>query len=398
MGEEDEESVLGIPVCDPDVLKASQFVLVSVGITAFFLVMELSQVAEQRGLRNLSTSEVILRVVDMVRALFMIVSGYVGAKRSNRCLLGLFCMITVLSCLESAGSGVYAIRQHEKAGIVALQFFSSVFFMIAFHYSRFLFVQAGVGALSGMPRRDGAHGQYEMLGVQLLDLKVLKATQMVFTSVGIVVGILGSFVIVGAESAFSSSNVRGFWLICLGICLSMMYTSYFGVKRSNIALLSCFVTISGALCSLSVVFTLVAVMACGTLCLSFVLFWAGVSVVFGVALKNAQFLRSRANTGVVLTAPCQTDSAGPAAVQIGRGEAGPAPLEEGDIGFKNSAAMIDGEADCEVEIHLPSTRGRVEAGPEPLEEGDIGVKNSAAVIDGEAAYEVGIPVPSARGV
>merc|ERR1719356_1609082 len=119
-----------------------------------------------------------------------------------------------------------------------------------------------------------------------MDLKVLKATQNVFTSLGISMGIFGTTVIVGAESAISNESFRTFWVTCLCLIVSMAYTGYFGVKYSKVQLLACFSAINAVLCCLASVTAAFVVLFCGFKCTSMAVFWIGVTMVWFSAMKS----------------------------------------------------------------------------------------------------------------
>jgi len=303
---EAEECVLGIPIADPEVLKATQFVLVSVGISAFFLVLELSQVAEQRGLTGLNRTEVAFWCLDTTRAVAITLSGYFGVKRSNRALLGCFCGISCLSAALSLGLAVRDSAVGAKAGTVALRAFAALFFSLGGYASFHLFRRAGEGALIGQP--GSGKSSYVLLGIPMMDLQVLKATQGVFTSLGIMVCLLGSFVVVGAESAVSNAAFRSLWLCCLGIVLSMSYTAIFGVKRSSITLLSCFSCICGSLCVFFFFVAMLTGLACGRRCPTAIIFNVFVLGILFSALRNSRILRLKIAEGVALTAAPQQEA------------------------------------------------------------------------------------------
>lgn len=301
-----EEFVLGLAIGDPEVLKAAQFVKTSVGITAFFLILELVHVLEQQGLRGLSQSEKFFWVVNTARAVVLTISGYLGVKLSSRTCLGCFCGISILSSGTALVTTLHNLRQAAPVGLVVLRFFACLFFAMGGYFSWKLYERSKEGALIGGDGSKASDKQaYSLLGIPMMDLQVLKATQSVFTSLGIVVCLLGSFVIVGAEGALVHAHFLSLWLFCVLVVSSMSYTAVAGIMRSNKALLSCFCVISGTLCGFFAVGTLMTILACGHHCLTIIVFDLFVVGVFGVALQNATTLKLKIMEGVSLTAIIQ---------------------------------------------------------------------------------------------
>jgi len=300
-----EEFVLGLAIGDPEVLKAAQFVKTSVGITAFFLVIELVHVLEQRGFTGMSQSEIFVWAVDTVREVVIIISGYLGVKLSSRICLGCFCGMSILSSGIAVVSTLKDLKQAAPVGLVVLRFFASVFFAMGGYFSWKLFERAKDGALIGGDGSSVNKDAYSLLGIPMMDLQVLKATQWVFTSLGIVVCLLGSFVIIGFQDALWQGKLTFLWFFCLGVVVSMSYTAVFGIMRSSMSLLACFICLSGSLCTFFIVGTVLTILLCeklGMHCLTSVIFNLFVVGVFGSALQNATTLRRKIATGVSLTA------------------------------------------------------------------------------------------------
>jgi len=300
-----EESVLGLAIGDPEVLKATQFVLTSVGITAFFLLLELMHVLEQQGLHDLTSLDKFLWAVDTLRAIATTVSGYLGIKWSNRIFLGCFCGVSILSSVMALITSFYDLQHSVPAGFLVLRFFACLFFAMGGYFSWILFQRAKDGALIGGDGSSVNKDAYSLLGIPMMDLQVLKATQWVFTSLGIVVCLLGSFVIIGFQDALWQGKLTFLWFFCLGVVVSMSYTAVFGIMRSSMSLLACFICLSGSLCTFFIVGTVLTILLCeklGMHCLTSVIFNLFVVGVFGSALQNATTLRRKIATGVSLTA------------------------------------------------------------------------------------------------
>lgn len=327
-----EESVLGLAIGDPEVLKATQFVLTSVGITAFFLVLELMHVLEQRGLQKMTQLETFLWAVDTFRAVATTVSGYLGIKWSNRIFLGAFCAMELFSSGMAVITSISDILHGAPVGFFVLRFFAALFFALGGYFSWILFQRAKDGALiGGGGSRAANKDAYSLLGIPMMDLQVLKATQSVFTSLGIVVCLLGSFVIIGFEGALTEGKFTFLWFFCLGIVVSMSYTAVFGITRSNSSLLSCFICLSGSLCAFFGLGTVLTILTCGRHCLTSTIFDLFVVGVFGSALQNSMILRRKLEQGVSLTATIREDQEmGPVpAERMGAGT-GDAPQASGD--------------------------------------------------------------------
>jgi len=323
-----EEFVLGLAIGDPEVLKAAQFVKTSVGITAFFLVIELVHVLEQRGFTGMSQSEIFVWAVDTVREVVIIISGYLGVKLSSRICLGCFCGMSILSSGIAVVSTLKDLKQAAPVGLVVLRFFASVFFAMGGYFSWKLFERAKDGALIGGDGSQATDKQaYSLLGLHMMDLQVLKATQSVLTSLGIIVCLLGSFVIIGAEGALLHSHFLSLWVFCVLVVLSMSYTAIAGIMRSSKPLLSCFCAISGTLCGFFGLGTLMTMLSCGSRCLTIIVFDLFVVGVFGMALQNAMILKTKVVQGVPLTATIQ--------VQEEKEETGPVPAELVGVGAKD---------------------------------------------------------------
>jgi len=303
-----QESVLGLAIGDPEVLKATQFVLTSVGITAFFLLLELMHVLEQQGLHDMTHLDILLWAVDTLRALAITVSGYLGIKWSNRIFLGSFCAVSILSSVMALITSISDLRQSVPAGFLVLRFFACLFFAMGGYFSWMLFQRAKDGALIGGGGNAAVNKDaYHLLGIPMMDLQVLKATQWVFTSLGVVVCMLGSFVIVGFQDALWKGKFTYLWFFCLGVVASMSYTAVFAVMRSNSALLSCFICLSGSLGTFFVSGTVITILLCGLRCLTSMIFDLFMVGVFGSALQNAMILRRKLAEGVSLTGTIQDD-------------------------------------------------------------------------------------------
>lgn len=163
----------------------------------------------------------------------------------------------------------------------------------------------------------------------MMDIKVLKATQMVFTSLAIVGSILGSFVVRGAEGAATDSSFRVAWLSCVALLLSLGFSGYYGVKTSSPKLLGFFASLSGTLFGLFMIISMLTATACGGGCMTAVFFGFGIAGILGVATKNAVFLKTKALDGTILTAPVSESPAVVAPTQFGV-EMGEPPPKEGE--------------------------------------------------------------------
>merc|ERR1740123_527449 len=242
-------------------------------------------------------------VVDTLRAAAITLSGYLGIKLSSRIFLGCFCGISILSSGMALFTTLRDLKRAAPVGLVVLRFFASLFFAMGGYFSWVLFERAKEGALIGNSGGKATDKQaYSLLGIPMMDLQVLKATQTVFTSLGIVVCLLGSFVIVGAEGALVHAYFLSLWIFCLLVVVSMSYTAVVGVMRSNKALLGCFCAISGSLCAFFGLGTVLTLLTCGRHCLTTTIFDLFVVGVFGVALQNATILKKKVLEGVSLTA------------------------------------------------------------------------------------------------
>jgi hypothetical protein len=232
-------------------------------------------------------------------------SGYFGVKRSSRALLLGFFIVALVSCIESILEAIYDIYVQDPVGFVTLSFCEALFFIVAMHYARFLWKTSRERDLPEAPP-DGfdASAGYSLLGMRMLDIKVLKATQLLFTSLAIVASIFGSIVIRGAEGALGSEGWRAGWLIMFGTIVSLVFSGYFGVNNSNAGLLFCFSAIS---CTLLIMFGIISVLTAlscyGEGCWTIVFFGLGLTTILGIAIKNANFLTDRIKGGTILTAP-----------------------------------------------------------------------------------------------
>lgn len=347
----EEEDVLGISTRDPAVLKATQFILSCVGITAFFLVMELVSVLEDQGFAGLSRFEIIWWIFDTAKSFLLIVTGYLGLKRSSSVLLACFFMLSLLSGLECLAESIYYWYAGDEPGYIVLQVFEAVFFGISMKYARFLWTEARQRSLhEAPPGGTSSKNEYTMLGMQLQDLKVLKATQMVFTSLAVLGSVLGAIVIVGAEIAVSDEHYRTFWSSCLTILLSLALSGYYGVKQSNAGLLLVFVLITGFLLVLFAFFAAVLFLTCtGSGCMTTTTFALGLATVLCIAFKNALFLRRRAAEGErlaeLVTVGADDDAIQPTQFGVELETASPDTLK-----YVSKAPEIGehGELECEV--------------------------------------------------
>merc|ERR1740117_1351577 len=141
------EDVLGISISDPEILKATQFLVASISVNAFFLVIDLVNVIEQQGLHGLDNVQIVFWAVDTPIAALMVFSGYVGVKKSNGKLLGTFYYLSVLAITTSIGQAIHDIYAKLRFGEVLLQFLAALFFAAGGHFARFLRDEASRGSL-----------------------------------------------------------------------------------------------------------------------------------------------------------------------------------------------------------------------------------------------------------
>lgn len=317
-------------------LKATQFVLTSVGISAFFLLIELMHVLEAQGLHDMTNLDLFLWVIDTLRAVVITVSGYLGIKWSNRNFLGCFCAVSILSSVMALITAFADFMHSAPVGFLVLRVFACLFFAIGGYFSWLLFQRAKDGTLIGGGGSSASNKDaYSLLGIPMMDLQVLKATQWVFTSLGIVVCLLGSFVIIGFQGALLEGKFTFLWFFCLGVVGSMSYTAVIGIMRSSAGLLSCFMCLSGSLCCFFGFGTVITIVTCGLHCLTSTIFDLFVVSVFASALHNATILRRKIKEGVSLTATIQEDEemGQVPADRLGAGTADePPPPGEEDIG------------------------------------------------------------------
>merc|ERR1712232_20503 len=97
----------------------------------------------------------------------------------------------------------------------------------------------------------------------------------------------------------------------------MTYTGYFGVKYSKANLLSCFSAINAVLCCLSCVTAAFVVLYCGFKCTSLAVFWIGVTMVFFSAMRNATFLKEKAQAKSLTTVTNTEEFQAPTAATVG---------------------------------------------------------------------------------
>lgn len=294
----DEGNVLGISILDPEVLKATQVILVAVGITAFFLVLDLVIVIETEGLRGLSRVEVFLWIIDTAKSIFMIFSGHAGVKKSSSFLLGCFCLLSIVSCGAELTSGALDITKHARATSFMLHFFAAVFYAVAVYFSRFLWVEAREGSLHDGLKTGSDRGGYTVLGIALPNLQFLKITQRLFTSLGIIICILGSVLIISLDQVLIDAPARMAFACCFITMMSLSYSGYFGVKKSSAGLLACFSCISGVSCTFLLLVTVFAVWTCTAECMVTLVINVGVTGVFGVATSSAWYLRRMVKAGM----------------------------------------------------------------------------------------------------
>merc|ERR1712146_242231 len=102
----------------------------------------------------------------------------------------------------------------------------------------------------------------------MMDMQVLKATQMVFTCLAIVASILGSIVVRGFEGAISDASFRIVWLACLAVLCALCFSGYYGVKKSDARLLGFFSYVSGSLFTMFSAIALLTAATCGGECLT----------------------------------------------------------------------------------------------------------------------------------
>lgn len=318
---EEVEEIMGIAVLDPDILKATQFVMVTVGISAFFLLVQLTATFERTGLPGFSTWQVAWWVMDMMIMILLVFFGYVGVKRSSRCFLAVFFLLSFVAFVEDLVEACFALEAHVVAGDVALQFIQAVYFVIGMHYARYLWKEAGRRPLhEAAPTGQPSNG-YTMMGINMLDLKVLKSTQLVFTSIAIVGSVFGSWIIVSAQPMLTDESSRGFWLVSVTLFVGWVLSGYFGIRKSSPGLLRCFSRLALVFCFFFAASFALGVMVCFAYCWTQSVLGLGITAAFFVAWRHSLYLKDKAVSGVVLTAPVANGaSAGvtaPVAIQMG---------------------------------------------------------------------------------
>jgi len=298
--------VFGISIADPDVLKATQFVLTATGINLFVLVMELLSAFEEHGIRSTGAVMALIWVLDVVRCTLLVFSGYKGIRRSDGFLLGCFCCISVASGFIAVACSIFELFAGPKGVSISLAAWyamNSAFFFAMAYASWFLRAMVADGSL--LTQRSQTTNTYSLFGIEMMDMKVLKMTQTLFISLGIVVFILGSIVVAGVEPALRAKGFGHAWLLWIAsITGLLMVSGYYGVKRSSERLLCCFSCISG---SLFFCFTFMLVMTliicAGYRCPTAAVFCFGMSGLLYTAMRNSILLRRKALEGVILTAP-----------------------------------------------------------------------------------------------
>mmetsp|Transcript_71644 Transcript_71644/g.171243 ORF Transcript_71644/g.171243 Transcript_71644/m.171243 type:complete len:398 (+) Transcript_71644:150-1343(+) len=243
---QDEESVFGVSIADPEILKATQWVLTSVSITFFFLGLQLLQeIEEQEEEVSFSNSEMLWWAIDTCVQFTLVLSGYTGVKRSSRPQLALFWVLSFVSCIESVFEAVIGWLGRETSGLIAIKVCEAIFYAIGVHYGRYLWREAG--GRSSLHSREAAplRSSYNMLGIPIVNLRVLRATQSLFTSLGIVCCILGQIVLANAQDALRyKGDAFWSWLICVAALVLMFVSGYFGVRWSSFMLLTIFMAMN----------------------------------------------------------------------------------------------------------------------------------------------------------
>jgi len=255
----------------------------------------------------------------MVRCVFLILTGYFGVKRSSRGLLLCFFLLSLFSCGLVVFSSIYEITTSEiEIGEITLEFFEALYFLVAMHYSRFLWKESRERSLLDAPP-DGSLNEsgYTMLGINMLDMKVLKATQLLFTSLAIIGSIFGIVIVHDFQGATKDKNALIGWLMCVIFLVSLGYSGYFGVKRSSSNLLCFFSIISGSLGALFFATTTFTAFLCIPSCLAIVMFGYGITGVLWIAVSNAFYLMRKASTGTALSQPVKEQVGGTEATVIG---------------------------------------------------------------------------------
>lgn len=332
---ETAEDVLGISMLDPDILKATQFVMVTVFTTLFFLVVQLTATFERSGFADFTKIEIAWWIVDVTIMSCLTCFGYFGVKRSNRSFLAAFFFLSFLAFVENVVEGAYIFSsdQTEVVGEVVLCCMQALYFVLGMHYSRYLWREAGRRSLNeAAPGTGSQTTAYSLMGIHMLDMKVLKATQRVFTSIAIVASVFGSWLIAIAQPMLTDESSRPAWLIIMGLFLFWIFSGYFGVRLSRAGLLRCFSSVALVFSSFFGFFFVVGLFYCPVYCKTQAVLFFGIALAFGVAWRSSIYLKDQACAGVVLTKPITSypiegDSVTvPGPVQVGV----PAELELGE--------------------------------------------------------------------
>ncbi|CAK0831073.1 unnamed protein product [Prorocentrum cordatum] len=94
------------------------------------------------------------------------------------------------------------------------------------HTSLFLYRASADGALSQSSGRGhgAAASSYSLLGIPMMDMEVLKATQVVFTALGIVVTMLGVPVVLWSDTLFKAEGSTPGWVFSFGFLVVLAGT------------------------------------------------------------------------------------------------------------------------------------------------------------------------------
>merc|ERR1719201_1258517 len=237
-----EVFVLGVPMTDPQVLRATQTVFALIWVDFFFLCDYMLFAIEQ-GQINLIV--LLLFILLPCTGYFGILYNSSGLLRCFGCLTGcegFFWTIAVMVIMNVMfTTSVTDDSIHQHAEYTLLFIFHAVSYNVLAYYGCFLATKVEQGAALPARRRNNRE-DYNILGLQVSDMRTLQDVQNLFNSSWLVFFFMLYFSVALFDHAVESVIKGTFYIFLvycafIGLWLCMVHGVFLGVKKNDAALL-----------------------------------------------------------------------------------------------------------------------------------------------------------------
>jgi hypothetical protein len=238
-----EVFVMGVPMTDPQILRATQTIFALITVDFFFLCDYLLMSFE---LGEVQPLVLLLFVLLPATGYFGILNNSAGLLRCFGCLtltqalmwtLGILIAVTLIVFTRP---GENSIHQHSE--YLLLFIFHAVSYNVLAYYGCFLASEVEKGAALPSRRRRHNREDYNILGLQVADMRTLQDVQNLFNASWLVFFFMLYFSVALFDHAVASVlkgtfTVALIYTVFVGSWVGMVHGSFFGVKRNDGALL-----------------------------------------------------------------------------------------------------------------------------------------------------------------